>query len=201
MPWASILASAMDREWVEHAVEYPHPPERVWRALTRGGELAAWLMPNDFEPVVGRKFVFRASATYGWSGVIECEVLEVDEPFRLAYIWRSGQTLHLTLIEWTFRATPNGTLVTLRHSRSIVREERQLSRFFKIQVDETALTDELFAFVSDPSPSRRRRPVVSELDDLNNEIVEVLESMVLDGVDQRQFVADYVHALAGQMLA
>ena len=26
----------------------PHPPERVWQALTDPALLARWLMPNDF---------------------------------------------------------------------------------------------------------------------------------------------------------
>jgi uncharacterized protein YndB with AHSA1/START domain len=29
---------------------FPHPPEKVWRALTDPELLASWLMPNDFEP-------------------------------------------------------------------------------------------------------------------------------------------------------
>ena len=41
-------------------VTYPHSPERVWRALTDPKALAAWLMPNDFAPVVGHRFTFRA---------------------------------------------------------------------------------------------------------------------------------------------
>ena len=38
---------------------FPHPPEKVWRALTDPQLLAAWLMPNDFEPRVGHRFTFR----------------------------------------------------------------------------------------------------------------------------------------------
>ena len=41
---------------------FPHPPEKLWRALTEGPLLAQWMMNNDFEPVVGRKFQFRAEA-------------------------------------------------------------------------------------------------------------------------------------------
>ena len=31
----------------------PHPPEKIWRALTQGALLEEWLMKNDFQPVVG----------------------------------------------------------------------------------------------------------------------------------------------------
>ena len=34
---------------------YPHPPERVWRALTDPKALAEWLMENDFEPRLGHQ--------------------------------------------------------------------------------------------------------------------------------------------------
>lgn len=76
-----------------------------------------------------------------------------------------------------------------------------MHKLFRIDVDERELTDEVFAFVTDPSAARNDRPVVSELHDLNPDIVEVLESFVLDGVDQRHYVADYVHAVIGQMTA
>ena len=36
--------------------ELPHPPEKVWRALTQSALIEEWLMKNDFEPVVGRRF-------------------------------------------------------------------------------------------------------------------------------------------------
>jgi hypothetical protein len=68
-----------------------------------------------------------------------------------------------------------------------------MPRFFRIEVDEAALTDELFAFVSDPHPSRSERPVVDELNDVAPEMVDVLESMIIDGVDERRYLADYIH--------
>ena len=70
-----------------------------------------------------------------------------------------------------------------------------MSRFFRLQVDEAELTDELFAFVTDPHPSRNERPVIVELNDVAPEVVDVLECMVLDGTEERQDVADYVHAV------
>ena len=70
-----------------------------------------------------------------------------------------------------------------------------MPRFFRLQVDPEELTDEMFAFVTDPSPSRNERPVIQELNDTHPESVDVLESMLLDGTDQRQDVADYVHAV------
>jgi hypothetical protein len=76
-----------------------------------------------------------------------------------------------------------------------------MSRFFRIEVDQAALTDELFAFVTDPHPSRNDRPVVDELHDVAPEMVDVLECMIIDGVDQRQFVADYVQTVMHELSA
>lgn len=76
-----------------------------------------------------------------------------------------------------------------------------MSRFFRIQVDESALTDELFAFVTDPHPSRNDRPVVDELHDIAPDVVDVLECMIIDGVDDRHFVSDYVQSFVHELSA
>ena len=70
-----------------------------------------------------------------------------------------------------------------------------MSRFFKWTVDFEALTDEAYAFVTDPRPSRNERAVVQELHDVNPEVVDVLESMLIDGTEDRQDVADYLSAV------
>ena len=70
-----------------------------------------------------------------------------------------------------------------------------MPRLFRIQVDEDQLTDALFEFVVDPRASRNDRSVVQELHDFAPEMVDVMESMVIDGVDERRYVADYVQAV------
>jgi hypothetical protein len=70
-----------------------------------------------------------------------------------------------------------------------------MSRFFKWTVDLEALTDEAYAFVTDPRPSRNERAVVQELHDVNPEVVDVLESMLIDGTEDRQDVANYLSAV------
>ncbi len=99
--------------------EMPHPPERVWRALTQAPLIEEWLMKNDFEPEVGRRFQFRATPVPGWSGVTNCEVVEVDPPRRLAYRWGDGSESDSglrTLVTWTLTPTAGGTLVRMEHS-------------------------------------------------------------------------------------
>lgn len=75
-----------------------------------------------------------------------------------------------------------------------------MSRFFRLQVDEPALTDALFKFVVDPTPARNERPVIHELHEINPDMVSVLEHMIIDGVDQRNYVEEYVRAVLGEML-
>ena len=70
--------------------EMPHPPEKIWRALTTPALIEDWLMANDFAPELGRRFQFRATPVPGWSGITNCEVTELDPPRRLAYAWGDG---------------------------------------------------------------------------------------------------------------
>ena len=96
---------------------YPHPPERVWRALTDSAALAEWLLPNDFEPRVGHKFQFRAKPMPGWRGVVECEVTEVVALRRLVYTWLGDADWQApTIVRWTLEPVEGGTRVRLEHT-------------------------------------------------------------------------------------
>ena len=75
---------------IRKSVVYPHPRERVFAALTDSSALAAWLMPNDFEPRMGHEFVFRTKPQPGFDGIVHCRVIELDPPARIAYSWRGG---------------------------------------------------------------------------------------------------------------
>ena len=79
---------------------FPHSPEKLWRALTESSLVAQWLFKNDFEPVPGRKFQFRADPVPQWDGVVDCEVLVVDPLKQLSYSWGSlglDSVVHFTL--------------------------------------------------------------------------------------------------------
>jgi uncharacterized protein YndB with AHSA1/START domain len=39
----------------------PHPPEKIWRALTKAHLIEQWLMTNNFEPRLGSHFTFGRS--------------------------------------------------------------------------------------------------------------------------------------------
>ena len=63
--------------------------------------------------------------------------------------------------------------------------------------DLDSLTDVCFAFVTDPSPRRGQRLPMVELQDVAPQVIDVLEAMVLDGVDDRPEVAQYVQHVFG----
>ena len=96
---------------IEHEAVYPHSPERVWRALVDPSELAAWLMPTDFAPEVGKGFKLETGSAE--IGTIEGEVLEIDEPRLLRCRWTGvfGET------QVTFELSPegDGTRLLVRH--------------------------------------------------------------------------------------
>lgn len=94
--------------------EMAHPPEKIWRALTQGPLLEEWLMANDFQPVVGHRFTFRATPVPNWSGVIECEVKAVEPNARLSYSW--GTLGMESVVTFTLTPTESGTHLRMEQS-------------------------------------------------------------------------------------
>jgi uncharacterized protein YndB with AHSA1/START domain len=89
--------------------EFPHPPEKLWRALTQPHLIAEWFMQMDFKPVVDHRFSVRAD----W-GAIECRVMEVEPHKTLAYTWnatRGGDAAEglTSVVTWTLTPTRGGT--------------------------------------------------------------------------------------------
>ena len=93
---------------------YPFPPERVWRALTDPAAIEDWLMPNDFQPVIGHRFQFRTQPRPGFNGIVDCQVKELDPPRRLSYSWRGGGID--TMVQFTLDRVAEGTKLRLEHT-------------------------------------------------------------------------------------
>jgi len=94
--------------------EMPHPPEKVWRALTQGPLIEEWLMKNDFQPVVGHQFSFRSTPVPGWDGVIESEVMVIEPNSKLSYSWGTMGTM--SVVTWTLTPTKAGTHVRMEQT-------------------------------------------------------------------------------------
>lgn len=70
-----------------------------------------------------------------------------------------------------------------------------MSNVFRFLADEEKLTNELFAFITDPdADNRNERAISSVLHEVLPQMISVAECMILDGVEERHYVADYVHA-------
>lgn len=94
--------------------DLPHQPGKVWRALTESALIEQWLMKNDFQPVVERPFQLRMDPVTGWNGVIDCQVLSMDEGKSLSYTWGTLGTE--TVVTFTLTPTDTGTHLRVEQS-------------------------------------------------------------------------------------
>jgi uncharacterized protein YndB with AHSA1/START domain len=81
--------------------EIPYAPEKIWRALTQPHLIEEWLMKNDFEPVVDRKFSLRGN----W-GAVDCQVLKIQPQKMLSYSWAADGLE--SVVTWTLTPTNKG---------------------------------------------------------------------------------------------
>lgn len=89
--------------------EFPHPPAKIWRALTLPHLIREWLMKTDFTPAPGQNFTLSAD----W-GTVDCRVLEIEPERSLSYTW---EALGLeSVVVWTLAATPGGTLLRMEQT-------------------------------------------------------------------------------------
>lgn len=107
---------------IQQQLIFSHPPAVIWEYLTKAELMAQWLMPNDFQPVVGHDFQFRVKPMPGLQldGIFHCKVLEIVPLKKLSYSWKGGPepgkvTLD-TVVVWKLRPNDKGTELTLEHS-------------------------------------------------------------------------------------
>jgi uncharacterized protein YndB with AHSA1/START domain len=95
---------------VVHEHVYPHPIERVWKALTDRADLATWLMANDAVSQVGVRFRFDGGRDLS---LVEVEVIELVAPSRLVWDWTSGGRRSRVRID--LAETDGATTLRLEH--------------------------------------------------------------------------------------
>ena len=103
--------------------EIAFPPEKVWRALTQPHLIEEWLMKNDFAPVVGHNFKLNGE----WGGVLDCEVLAVEQDRTLAYTWnfRHEDAAYDLRSVVTFTLAPTNTGTRLRMEQKGFRPDQK----------------------------------------------------------------------------
>lgn len=103
--------------------EMPHPPEKIWRALTQPHLIAEWLMKNDFSPIVGHSFKLSGD----WGGVLDCEVLAVEPNRSLSYTWNFAHDDAAYALQSvvTFTLTPSSKGTLLRMEQAGFRPEQK----------------------------------------------------------------------------
>lgn len=96
--------------------EIPHPPAKLWRALTQPHLIAEWLMSNDFALNLGHRFTLRGE----WGGVLDCEVLTIEEDRKLAYSWdfdhQDPAYALRSVVTFTLTPTPGGTRLRMEQA-------------------------------------------------------------------------------------
>jgi uncharacterized protein YndB with AHSA1/START domain len=102
--------------------DYPHPRPKVWRAVTDPALVQLWTVTGagarleGFAPTVGTKFQFVAVPRPGWSGVVDCEVLEAAEPALLRYSWADPSGGGVSHVTYRLEPTETGTRFTIEHT-------------------------------------------------------------------------------------
>ena len=92
-----------------------HPPDKVWRALTKPELLAEWLLPVVDGTLSPRAaFTFKTQPYPGWDGTVNCRLLEIEAHRKLSYTW----TVPFldTVVTFTLTPTASGTRLSLVQS-------------------------------------------------------------------------------------
>ena len=102
--------------------DYPHAPAKVWRAVTDPALIPLWTATGaggrteGFATVEGTKFQLIGKPKPGWNGVVDCEVLEVDEPRLLRWSWTDTSTGDTTQVVYRIEPHTGGTRLTYEHT-------------------------------------------------------------------------------------
>jgi uncharacterized protein YndB with AHSA1/START domain len=95
------LPRFIDRWTIEYVRTYPHPVERVWRAITDPKEFGVWFIRGKLDPRPGGDYEFE-SGDGGFKGA----VLSIDPPRRIRF---GGPTHEKGYFEYELSAVDGGT--------------------------------------------------------------------------------------------
>jgi len=104
------------------ARDYPYQTATVWRALTDPELIPCWTVtgaggrPEGFSTSVGTRFRLVAKPIPGWSGIVNCVVLGVQEPTLLRYSWQDGAGGEISEVTYRLEPYAGGTRFTYDHT-------------------------------------------------------------------------------------
>jgi uncharacterized protein YndB with AHSA1/START domain len=109
-PLPATLHPAGDRWTLVLTRDLPHPPERVWSALTEAAQLAQW-SPFDSDRDLGTPGDATLTTVDGDERVpLPTRITRAERPALLEYTWDKD------LLRWELAPTPAGTRLTLCHT-------------------------------------------------------------------------------------
>lgn len=109
--------AASQTETLTIEVDLPHPPAKVWRALTTPELLAEWLLPaTGFDLTRGAAFTLKTQPFQGWDGTVSCRIVDSEEPRLLRYSWVVGEMSLDTIVSFTLTETESGTRLAITQS-------------------------------------------------------------------------------------
>lgn len=116
---------------IQQTYFFPHSQDVVWEYLTNADLLSLWLMKNDFQPVVGHQFNFKANPMpqLNFDGIVHCTVLSINPKDKLSYTWQCGPGDKIeidSIVEWTLVPKENGTELQLNHGNFTICENEAL---------------------------------------------------------------------------
>ena len=100
-------------------IDLPHPPEKVWRALTDPALLAEWLLPVldlDLRLEPGAAFTLKTQPHGDWDGAVHCRFVEIEPQRTLRYTWGVGDMALDTVVTFTLAPAGSGTRLSLVQS-------------------------------------------------------------------------------------
>ena len=91
-----VTPEELERYTFRYEREYPHPPERVWQAITAAEHMDAWFMPrNVIEPRQGGRFAFGFG---GDPGPAQSGIISLFEPPRVVeFLYDNGNRMRYEL--------------------------------------------------------------------------------------------------------
>lgn len=95
--------------------DLPHPPEKIWRALTEPALVSEWLLPvTGLKLEVGADFTLQAPPQPNWDGTVAGRFLTIEPGRQLSYRWVVGDID--TVVTFVLSPTERGTRLAVVHS-------------------------------------------------------------------------------------